>query len=62
MFKVCSIEYIKVLGGEKRSSRNHLKCFVLFLRVGKEFKNRIHGSKGSKWKRGVEGNYNVMGN
>lgn len=56
------MEYIKVLGGEKCSSRNHLKCFVLSLRAGKEFKNRTHGSKGSKWKRAVAGNYNVMGN
>lgn len=59
------MEYIKhriYLWGEKYSSRNHLKCFVLFLRAGKEFKNRTHGSKSSKWKRAVVGNYNVMGN
>lgn len=55
------MEYVRVLGGEKCSSRNYLKCFVLFLRAGKEFKNRTHGSKGSKWNRAV-GNYNVMGN
>lgn len=55
------MEYIKVLGGLKYS-RNHFKCFVSFLRVEKEFKNRTHGSKASKWKRAVAGNYNVMGN
>lgn len=47
------MEYVKVLGGEKCSSRNYLKCFVLFLRAGKEFKNRTHGSKRSKWNRAV---------
>lgn len=56
------MEYIKVLGGDKYSPRNHFKCFVLSLGAGKEFKNRTHGSKGSKWKRAVAGNYNVMGN
>lgn len=56
------MQYIKVLGGRKCSSRNHLKCFVLFLRAGKEFKNRTHGSKGSRWKRALAGNYDVMGN
>lgn len=45
------MEYVKVLRGEKCSSRNHLKCFVLFLRAEEEFKNRTHGSKGSKRKR-----------
>ena len=38
------------------------QVLCLFLRAGKEFKNRTHGSKGSKWKRVVAGNYNVMGN
>jgi hypothetical protein len=33
---------------EKKNAQQ--ECFVLFLKVGKEFKNRSHGSKGSKWK------------
>lgn len=56
------MEYIKVFRGQTCSLRNHLKCFVLFLRAGKEFKNRTRGSKGSKWKRVVAGDYNVIGN
>lgn len=36
-------------------------CFVLFLQAGKEFKNRTHRRKGSKWKRAAAGNYEVAG-